>query len=79
MDKRRLIDILGVVLMGDAVVNVMGGKKHVRLWRSRGGEKSLYNRASEYLGNHPLAYGLVAAAEFALGALLTRRAERPAS
>lgn len=77
MNKRRLLDILGVALMGDAIVHLLRGKEHIRLWQGKADSKSLYGRAMEYLKDHPVAYGAISAAEFTLGAMLTKGAEEP--
>lgn len=77
MNKRRLLDIVGVMLMGDAIVHLLRGKEHIRLWQGKDGRKSAYARSLEYLRHHPAVYGMISAMEFTVGAMLTQEAEEP--
>jgi hypothetical protein len=62
--------------MGDAITHFVRRKEHMRLWEAHSAPESAYSRSLRYLADHPWASGLLSAGEFALGLVLTQRAEK---
>lgn len=62
--KNRLVETLGLVLIGDGMVGLFDTKRHMRLWR-RGPDA--YQETMEELEEHPVATKILSAAEIALG------------
>lgn len=75
MNMRRCLDIVGVILMGDAVVHWLMRKEHTELWQEKDAPNSVYNRALRYMADHRLESRLISMAEFALGATISWVAE----
>lgn len=62
--KNRLVETLGLVLIGDGMVGLFDTERHLRLWR-RGPDA--YQDAMEELQKRPVATKFLSAAEIALG------------
>lgn len=62
--KNRIIETLGLVLIGDGMVGLFDTERHMRLWR-RGPEA--YQDAMEELEERPVATKILSVAEIALG------------
>lgn len=62
--KNRIIETLGLILIGDGMVGLFDTERHLRLWR-RGPEA--YQDAMEELKERPIATKILSAAEIALG------------
>lgn len=73
--KRGVQDVVGMVLMGDAVIHLLRGRQQTRAWEAAGAPDSAYNRALRFLERHPLLIAAMAGGEFAVGYALSRGAE----
>jgi hypothetical protein len=62
--KNRVIETLGLILIGDGMVGLFDTERHLRLWR-RGPEA--YQDAMEELEERPVATKILSAAEIWLG------------
>jgi len=68
--KDRVVETLGLVLIGDGLVGLFDTRRHMRLWR-RGPEP--YQETMDALMNKPDAVRLLSLAEIAFGFWLASR------
>lgn len=68
--KNRLVETLGLILIGDGMVGLFDTRRHMRLWR-RGPEP--YQKVMESLINKPGVVRLLSGAEITLGFWLASR------
>jgi hypothetical protein len=78
MNKERLQSVLGLLMIGDSVVNLVPDRQYLELWKSRGAPDSAYNRAMQYFIERPMLLRTMAAAGLVLGITLVRRAGKAA-
>lgn len=68
--KNRVIETLGLVLIGDGMVGLFDTERHLRLWR-RGPDE--YQETMEELEERPVATKILSLAEIALGFLIVSK------
>jgi hypothetical protein len=72
--KARWEELLGMVLIGDGMLNLLQPKRHSAIWNC--GPKSYRQAVQKQLQSHPGAARGLGAAFVALGIWLSRRAAR---
>lgn len=75
--KPKPWEILGLAMVGDAVIHTLSGEALAPAGSQEGTPRSLPERAARYLSHHSLARRLYIATEFAVGWRLATSARKP--